>query len=58
MRVLWYYQINLKAELEIRQLHLKLDQLLFYQWKQLYQLQELQVDLLEELLEKKAEPLS
>jgi uncharacterized membrane protein len=46
------YQINLKAELEIRQLHLKLDQLLFYQWKQLYQLQELQVDLLEELLEK------
>lgn len=50
------YQINLKAELEIRQLHLKLDQLLFYQWKQLYQLQELQVDLLEELLEKNDQP--
>jgi uncharacterized membrane protein len=45
------YQINLKAELEIRQLHLKLDHLLYHQWQQLYALQELQVDLLEEILE-------
>lgn len=50
------YQVNLKAELEIRQLHLKLDQLLYRQWQQLYTLQELQIDMLEELLEQHEQP--
>ena len=40
------YQINLKAELEIRHLHDKLDHLLSHQWDRLAQIQELQLDLL------------
>lgn len=43
------YQINLKAELEIRHLHEKLDHLLNHQWERLLQIQEVQVDLLAEL---------
>lgn len=46
------YQVNLKAELEIRQLHFKLDQLTHHQWQRLMQIQELQMEMLEELLEK------
>lgn len=45
------YQVNLKAELEIRQLHLKLDQLLYHQWQQLTAIQEMQLEMLEELIE-------
>jgi uncharacterized membrane protein len=40
------YQINLKAELEIRHLHDKLDHLLSHQWDRLVQIQEVQLDLL------------
>jgi uncharacterized membrane protein len=40
------YQINLKAELEIRHLHDKLDHLLSHQWDRLAQMQEFQLDLL------------
>lgn len=40
------YRINLKAELEIRHLHDKLDHLLSHQWDRLVQIQELQLDLL------------
>jgi len=43
------YQVNLKAELEIRHLHEKLDHLLSHQWERLVQIQELQVELLSEL---------
>ena len=43
------YQVNLKAELEIRQLHEKLDHLLSHQWERLVQIQEVQLDLLSEL---------
>jgi uncharacterized membrane protein len=43
------YRINLKAELEIRQLHSKLDQLLTHQWQRLLEIQRLQIDALEEL---------
>lgn len=43
------YRVNLKAELEIRMLHTKLDQLLTHQWQRLLQIQEVQVDLMEEL---------
>ena len=43
------YQINLKAELEIRHLHEKIDHLLSRQWERLVQIQEVQLDLLSEL---------
>lgn len=43
------YQVNLKAELEIRQLHEKLDHLLSHQWERLVQIQELQLEVLAEL---------
>jgi uncharacterized membrane protein len=43
------YQINLKAELEIRHLHQKIDHLMSHQWQRLVEIQELQMDLLNEL---------
>ncbi len=43
------YQVNLKAELEIRQLHEKVDHLLSHQWERLVQIQELQLELLSDL---------
>ena len=43
------YQVNLKAELEIRHLHEKIDHLLSHQWDRLVQIQEVQLDLLSEL---------
>ncbi len=43
------YQVNLKAELEIRQLHDKVDHLLSHQWERLAQIQEIQLDLLTEM---------
>ena len=47
------YQVNLKAELEIRYLHEKLDHLLSHQWDRLVQIQELQLELLSDLGAKK-----
>lgn len=47
------YQINLKAELEIRQLHIKLDQLLNHQWQHLLEIQQVQTELMEEIAERK-----
>jgi len=43
------YQVNLKAELEIRQLHDKIDHLLSHQWERLVEIQQIQIDLLSEL---------
>lgn len=43
------YQVNLKAELEIRQLHQKLDHLLSHQWERLVEIQEVQLELLSKL---------
>lgn len=43
------YKINLKAELEIRHLKLKLDQLANHQWRRLLEIQELQTELMEDL---------
>ncbi len=43
------YQVNLKAELEIRHLHEKMDHLLSHQWERLVQIQELQLELLADL---------
>jgi uncharacterized membrane protein/uncharacterized membrane protein HdeD (DUF308 family) len=42
------YRVNLKAELEIRQLHEKIDHQLAHQWEKLAELQKIQIDLLEE----------
>lgn len=43
------YQVNLKAELEIRHLHEKLDHLLSHQWERLVEIQQVQLQLLAEL---------
>lgn len=43
------YRINLKAELEIRHLHDKMDHLLTNQWQRLLEIQEIQMELMEEL---------
>jgi uncharacterized membrane protein len=43
------YRINLKAELEIRHLHEKLDHLLSRQWERLVAIQQVQLDVLAEL---------
>ena len=43
------YQVNLKAELEIRNLHTKLDMLISHQWQRLLEIQEIQTQMLEEL---------
>lgn len=44
------YRVNLKAELEIRQLHEKMDHQLARQWEKLAEMQQIQIDLLEERL--------
>jgi uncharacterized membrane protein len=43
------YRVNLKAELEIRQLHEKLDHLLQHQWERLVEIQQIQIELMNEL---------
>jgi uncharacterized membrane protein len=43
------YRVNLKAELEIRQLHEKMDHLLVTQWQRLLEIQEMQMELIEEM---------
>jgi uncharacterized membrane protein len=42
------YRVNLKAELEIRNLHEKVDHLISRQWQRLAEIQQLQIDLMEE----------
>jgi uncharacterized membrane protein len=46
------YSINLKAELEIRHLHEKIDHLVMNQWQRLLEIQEIQTELMEELTSK------
>ncbi len=46
------YKINLKSELEIRQLHLKIDHLLNHQWERMVEIQDIQISLMEELRKK------
>jgi uncharacterized membrane protein len=48
------YLINLKAELEIRHLHEKIDHLLMNQWQRLLEIQQIQMELMEELAHKTA----
>ena len=46
------YQVNLKAELEIRQLHEKVDHIMLSQWKRLIEIQEIQIEVMNELKKK------
>jgi uncharacterized membrane protein len=43
------YRVNLKAELEIRHLHEKMDHLLTRQWHRLAELQQMQVEIMQEI---------
>ena len=43
------YRVNLKAELEIRHLHMKIDQLLSHQWQRLLEIQQIQMELMNEI---------
>jgi len=47
------YQINLKAELEIRHLHEKIDHLLSRQWERLVEIQQIQMELMTEVLDRR-----
>jgi uncharacterized membrane protein len=47
------YKVNLKAELEIRHLHEKIDHLLSKQYNRLFEIQQIQIELLEELGERR-----
>jgi len=49
LRAVRDYQVNLKAELEIRLLHQKIDHMLSRQWERLAEIQEIQLDLIHEL---------
>lgn len=44
------YRVNLKAELEIRNLHAKIDMLVQHQWQRLLEIQEIQTEMMEELI--------
>jgi uncharacterized membrane protein len=48
------YRINLKAELEIRHLHEKIDHLLMNQWQRLMEIQQIQMELIQDLARKKS----
>ena len=45
------YKVNLKAELEIRHLHDKIDHQLARQWERLVEIQQIQIEMLEEATE-------
>ena len=49
------YRINLKAELEIRHLHEKIDHLLSRQWERLVEIQQVQMELMAELADARKE---
>ena len=44
------YKVNLKSELEIRQLHEKVDHLLVRQWERLVEIQQIQIELMDEIV--------
>jgi uncharacterized membrane protein len=52
------YRVNLKAELEIRQLNEKVDQLMNQQWHRLLEIQRLQMDMMEQLVRRAGPPRS
>ncbi|OGU55747.1 MAG: hypothetical protein A2V66_11750 [Ignavibacteria bacterium RBG_13_36_8] len=51
-RSLYDYQINLKAEMEIRQLHEKIDHLIIHQNQRMFEIQQIQTELLQEIADK------
>ena len=58
LRSLNDYRVNLKAELEIRHLHEKIDHMLTRQWERLAEMQEVQIELLQELERRSAPDLA
>ncbi len=52
------YRVNLKAELEIAALHEKVDHLLHAQWENLIEMQQTQLDLLRDIVERDRRPRS
>lgn len=50
------YQVNLKAELEIRHLHEKMDHLITRQWQRLAEIQQVQLEMLQEAQLPKRKP--
>lgn len=50
------YRVNLKAELEIRMLHEKLDHLLLKQWERLAEIQQIQLDTMQEFAQRPGKP--
>ncbi len=46
------YRVNLKAELEIRHLNAKLDLLLTHQWQRLLEIQQIQMEIMEEFIQR------
>ncbi len=48
LRSLNDYQVNLKAELEIRHLHEKIDHLINKQWQRLAEIQQLQLEIMQD----------
>lgn len=46
------YMINLKSEVEIRMLHEKIDHLILHQQKELFEIQRIQIDMMEEILQR------
>ncbi len=59
LRAEYDYKVNLKAEIEIRTLHEKIDSLMRHQWERLLEIQQMQLDFMEDLpirrVRKKAE---
>jgi uncharacterized membrane protein len=47
------YRVNLKAELEIRHLHKKVDHLITKQWQRLAEIQQIQLEIMQESRRKK-----
>jgi uncharacterized membrane protein len=43
------YRVNLKAELQIRQLHEKIDHFLSHQWERLAEIQQIEIELMAEV---------
>jgi uncharacterized membrane protein len=53
MRGEYDYRVNLKAELEIRHLHEKIDLLLNHQWEKLMEIQAIQMEMMSDIMEKR-----
>lgn len=47
------YRVNLKAELEIRHLHEKIDHILTRQWERLAEIQQIQLEIMQDLAERR-----